>query len=243
MSDEKDEKNLNKKHEQLEEIRELLDRLNGLVENVEEEEGEEEWMTEEQIAEKREAEWSDFVWEQKRKKLERTGPIRIWLTDDVTEGMNDTIVKEIREAADYPERDIELYVSTFGGSVYAAFSICDAILAVPNHVKTIGMGKIMSAGGPILCCGNERIMTESSYLMIHDIWSGTFGSPSEMEANLEHVKDLRKTVVKYFTRFSDIEEEAMMEILLAKKDSFFSAQQALEMGIIDKIEEFSVSEE
>lgn len=233
-----DEKDPTKKHEHLEEIKELLDRLNGLVETVEEDDEEDEWMTDEQKAEKREAEWSDFVWDQRKKKIEREGPIRIWLTDDVSEQMNDSIVKEIREAADFPERDIELYISTFGGSVYAAFSICDAILAAPNHVKTIGMGKIMSAGGPILCCGNERVMTESSYLMIHDIWSGTFGSPSEMEADLAHVKSLREALIKYFTRFSDLEEDAVMEMLLAKKNSFFTAKEALEMGIIDNIEEF-----
>lgn len=226
------------KKQSLDEIKDLMDRLHDLIDEAENENsGDKEWMTEEQKEQKHEAEWRDFEWEQRKKKLEREGPIRIWLTGYVKEEMNETIIQRIREAADYPERNIELYVSTYGGSVYEMIGICDAILSAPNHVKTIGSGKIMSAGGPILACGNERIMTESSFLMIHDIWSFGLGSPSEIEASLEQTKRLQRLLAKYLSRFSDLEEDAVIEIMEKKKDSFFSAKEALEMGIIDSIEE------
>ena len=225
------------KKDNLNEIRELMDKLHDLIEEAEGNGGEgKEWMTEEQKSQKNEAEWEDFLWDREKKRLEREGPIRIWLVGTVREEMNESIVKKIRDAADYPEREIELYVSTYGGSVYEMIGICDAILAAPNHVRTIGSGKIMSAGGPILACGDERVMTESSFLMIHDIWSGSIGSPSSIEADLNHVRDLQRILARYLSRNSDLEEDAVIEIMEKKKDSFYSAQEALEMGIIDYIE-------
>lgn len=228
----------------LNEIKDLMERLHDIIDEAEESKrSDEEWMTKEQKDLKHKAEWEDFEWEQKKKKIDRQGPIRIWLTGSVREEMNELIIKKIRQAADYPERDIELYISTYGGSVYEMIGICDAILSVPNHVKTIGSGKIMSAGGPILVCGNERIMTENSTLMIHDLWGGSHGSPSEQEAEIAQSRVLQKIIANYFARFSDLEQEALIEMMEKKKDSYFSAKQALEMGIIDFIEEQIITKE
>lgn len=223
----------------LREVSSLISRIDvAIAEGGEGNGGDEEenWLTEEQLQFKHQAEWNDFVWEERKKEMSRFGPIRIWLTEDVDEHMNETIVKKIRRAADFPERPIEIYISTFGGSVYAAISICDAILAVPNHVKTIGIGKIMSAGGPILCVGDERVMTENSFLMIHDINGGSFGSPSEMLAELEHIRQLKTSMASYFERFSKLKQEEVGKMFDDKKNYYFSAQEALEMGIVDRIE-------
>ena len=224
------------KKDHLEEIKQLMDKIHNLIEDSEDREDDEEWMTAEQKEQKHLAEWEDFQWEQRKKELERKGPIRIWLTGTVKEQMNESIIKKIREASDYPERNIELYISTYGGSVHEMIGICDAILSSPNHVKTIGSGKIMSAGGPILACGKERIMTENSFLMIHDVWAGEFGAPSQIEAGLEHVKSLQRVIARYLSRFSDLEEDAVIEIMERKKDTFFNSKEALELGLIDKIE-------
>ncbi len=230
-----------KKLTNLDELQDLLLRLQDVIDETTEADSEDkEWMTDEQKEQKHLAEWDDFEWEQRKKAMEREGPVRIWLTGSVREEMNESVIKKIREAADYPERDIELYVSTYGGSVYEAIGICDAILAAPNHVKTIGSGKIMSAGGPILVCGNERVMTESSFLMIHDIWSITAGSPTHMESDIRHVRDLAKVMNNYFVKFSDLEANFLKEMCEKKSDSYFTAKQALKMGVIDAIEKHNL---
>ena len=181
---------------------------------------------------------AEFEWELKKKSIDREGPIKIFLTRESIDSetvRNDKIVEQILDASDWPEREIHLYINTYGGCVLTMFAIIDALNHVPNKTKTIGIGKIMSAGGPILVSGDVRQMTRQSWLMIHDIRSVEYGSPSEMRAELEFTLILRKKLAEHLAKKSNLTTEKIEEMMDEKKNHYLSAEQALEMGFIDEI--------
>jgi len=194
--------------------------------------------SEEERQEKHDAEMEDFRWDRRIKEIERTSPIPIFITQEhiTAEGIKEEqVIEQILSAAFFPEREAHIYVNTYGGDVHTMFAIMDAIQSLPNTTKTIGIGKIMSAGGPILLSGDVRSMTKNSYLMIHDISAVMAGTPAEVQAELEFIEKLKKRFARFVSVRSKLTPQMVMDLMDEKKNSYFSAEEALEMGLIDEI--------
>lgn len=133
---------------------------------------------------------------------------------------------------------ITIMINTYGGDTYDSYAIFDAIENCQNHVVTKGIGKVMSAGAVILQAGDERTMTKNCRLMLH---YGSWGVDSK-NGNVDNDYNEGKYVDKWQLElwYKVLKEKnrkttkKSVETLL-KKDSYFSAEQCLELGIIDRI--------
>ncbi len=181
---------------------------------------------------------ADFRWEQRIKEIERESAIPIFITQEhiTAEGIKeDQVIEQILSAAYFPEREAHIYVNTYGGDVHTMFAIMDAIQSLPNTTKTIGIGKIMSAGGPILLSADIRSMTANSFLMIHDVSAVVAGSPEEIRIEVEFLNKLKVRFAEFVSKRSKLSPQKIMDLMASKGNHYFSAEEALSMGLIDEI--------
>ena len=129
---------------------------------------------------------------------------------------------------------INIIINSQGGDLYEMMGIVDYIKTLNVKVNTICRGSAMSAAAVILTCGTgERVASKHSTIMFHEASSFNMGKQSDLKANVKHVDTI----------------EGMTNTLLAEKtkkdaawwkdnqrvDMYITAQEALELGVIDKI--------
>jgi ATP-dependent Clp protease protease subunit len=129
---------------------------------------------------------------------------------------------------------INLIINSQGGDLYEMMGIVDYIRNLNVKVNTICRGSAMSAAAVILACGTgERVASKHSTIMFHEASSFNMGKQSDLKANVKHVDTV----------------EGMTNTLLAEKtkkdaiwwkenqrvDMYITAQEAFELGVIDKI--------
>ena len=135
--------------------------------------------------------------------------------------------------------DIEFYISSGGGSVNDMFSVYDIMNIVkPNRdIATFGFGKIYSAAVPLLANGTKgkRYMAHNARLMMHHCSTSTAGTQADIRTSFQEMKTVEEMMVRAIADNSDLSVGEIHNILSRNTDEFFSAEDALEMGIVDKI--------
>lgn len=162
----------------------------------------------------------------------------VFLHGDVTEHSISTIIAQMLYLANTNSNPIHLLVSTYGGSADEMFSLYDLIRFLPCPVHTVALGKVMSAGVLLLAAGvkGKRLMGASSRIMMHPVSSGGFGNIFEMEnLALEHRRLHDLMVARLVKETKLTEREVKDTIMDPKLDYFVTPEQALQMGIIDRI--------
>jgi len=161
---------------------------------------------------------------------------RIYFTGQFNEDKSEKVVTSLLdlEAKD-PLKDILLYISSYGGLVDDFYAMHDALKLLRCKVATIGIGKQMSCGLLLLISGTPglRFMTKNSRVLIHKLSGGAFGSVSEMEDEVNESLRLQKKVCEMIVDYTNITKSRLEKIML--RQSYFSPQEAKEMGIIDEI--------
>ncbi len=131
---------------------------------------------------------------------------------------------------------IKLYITSPGGLVYQVFSAIDTIQSLKVPVHTICKGFVASAGTLLSLAGKKRFITENSYMLIHELRSGTWGKFSHMVESVENSKQLMDHIKSYYLKRTKITAEELEEQL--KKDVTWNAQKCLEKGLVDEIIRF-----
>jgi len=135
-----------------------------------------------------------------------------------------------------PTSDILLIIDSYGGYVHSLMAIHDVIKHVCRcDIVTLGIGKQMSCGQMLLMSGTKgkRFVTPNSRVLIHQLSSVTFGKLSEMEVDINESKALQKMLDDLIVKYTNITRKQLPEIM--SKDSFFSAEEAVKLGIVDGI--------
>jgi ATP-dependent Clp endopeptidase proteolytic subunit ClpP len=134
---------------------------------------------------------------------------------------------------------IDFYVSTFGGSSAEMFCLHDAMRMIRETcpIRTIGLGKVMSAGVLLLASGTkgERSIGANCRVMIHGVMSGQQGSIIDMENEMQETKFTQKQYVKALAAETNMSEQYIRKLIRSKRNVYFNAERALELGIVDKI--------
>ncbi|MCX7025362.1 MAG: ATP-dependent Clp endopeptidase proteolytic subunit ClpP [Spirochaetes bacterium] len=134
-----------------------------------------------------------------------------------------------------PEKDIDLYINSPGGSVTAGLAIYDTIQIIRPDVKTICLGQASSMGALLLACGSDgkRFALPSSRVLIHQPWGGVSGQASDISLQAREIIRLKKLTLEYFA----IHTGKTVDIVAkdTERDFYMSAGEALEYGIVDKI--------
>jgi len=137
--------------------------------------------------------------------------------------------------AEDPEADIFLYINSPGGSVDAGMAIYDTMNFISNDVATVGMGLAASMGQFLLCAGTsgKRYALTHARIMMHQPSGGMGGSASDIKIQAQQSLHIKKVLFKLISEHTGQPLEQVETD--ADRDRWFTAEQALEYGFIDKV--------
>jgi ATP-dependent Clp protease protease subunit len=148
-----------------------------------------------------------------------------------------------------PEKDIQLYINSPGGSVTAGLAIYDTMQYIKCDVRTIVVGQAASMGSFLAQAGaaGKRIVLPESRTMIHRVSSGTRGTGGsvhiqelEMEDNIRHLQEskrLNERLTELYVKHNTAEKTYDELFETMKFDTFLSAEEAVKHGFADKVAE------
>jgi ATP-dependent Clp protease protease subunit len=134
-----------------------------------------------------------------------------------------------------PRKDIQIYLNSPGGSVYAGLGIYDTMQYVSSNVSTICTGMAASMAAIILCSGEKgkRTALKHSRVLIHQPMGGTQGQASDIEIEAREIIKIKKELYEIIALHSGQNYEKIYND--ADRDYWMSAQEALEYGMIDEV--------
>jgi len=160
----------------------------------------------------------------------------IFLGTDVNDQVADALVAQMLFLeADDPEKDIQLYINSPGGSVTAGLAIYDTMQQVGPDVITICYGLAASMGAFLLSGGTKgkRLALPNSRIMIHQPLGGAQGQAVEIEIQAKEILYLKDTLNSLLAEHTGQNIETISED--TDRDHFLSPQEAVEYGLIDKV--------
>ncbi len=160
----------------------------------------------------------------------------IFLGTDVNDQVADALVAQMLFLeADDPEKDIQLYVNSPGGSVTAGLAIYDTMQQVSPDVITICYGLAASMGAFLLSGGTKgkRLALPNSRIMIHQPLGGAQGQAVEIEIQAKEILYLKETLNSLLAEHTGQNIQKISED--TDRDHFLSPQEAVEYGLIDKV--------
>ena len=140
-------------------------------------------------------------------------------------------------SAEDPRGDISLYINSPGGSVTAGMAIYDTMQLIPNDVRTLAMGLAGSMGQFLLCAGaaGKRFSLPHAQVLMHQGSAGFGGTAADVEIWAEQLDRTGKMLTRLISKHTGQPEDKVEADSL--RDRWFSAEQALDYGIIDHIVE------
>lgn len=128
---------------------------------------------------------------------------------------------------------IYLHINSFGGSIFDAFGVIDAMNRSKYPIVTIIEGAAASAATLISVCGSERWISKHSYMLIHQLSSGCWGKMTEIEDEYQNLKELMEQIYTIYEEKTKLSRAELRKIL--KHDLWWRSSQCLEKGLVDKI--------
>ena len=134
-----------------------------------------------------------------------------------------------------PSKDIQIYLNSPGGSVYAGLGIYDTMQYIGSDVATICTGMAASMGAVLLCAGTKgkRSSLPHSRVMIHQPMGGAEGQASDIEITTRQILALRKELYELIAHHSEKPFERIEKD--SDRDYWMTAQEAKEYGMIDMV--------
>ncbi len=160
----------------------------------------------------------------------------IFVDGEINDPTADLVVAQLLylESQD-PERDINIYINSPGGSVTAGLAIYDTMQYIKPDIQTICLGQTASMAALLLAGGaaGKRFALPSSRLMIHQPWGGVQGQAVDINIQAREIMRLKKMTITYFARHTG-KEEAVIAVDL-ERDFFLTAEEAVAYGLVDSI--------
>ena len=160
----------------------------------------------------------------------------VMLSEEVNSTTASLIVAQLLylEAQD-PDKDIQFYINSPGGSVTDGMAIYDTMQYIKCDVSTICIGMAASMGAFLLSSGTKgkRLALPNAEIMIHQPSAGTQGQVTDMAIHLKRLETIKKRMNKILSENTG----KPVEVVTAdcERDNFMTAEEALEYGLIDKV--------
>ena len=160
----------------------------------------------------------------------------VFLSEEVNDVTASLVVAQLLflEAQD-PDKDIQFYINSPGGSVSAGMAIFDTMQYIKSDVSTICLGMAASMGAFLLAAGakGKRFALPNAEIMIHQPMGGAKGQASDIKIHAEQILRIRDKMNKILAERTskDIEQIARD----TERDNFMTAEEAVAYGLIDKI--------
>jgi ATP-dependent Clp protease protease subunit len=134
-----------------------------------------------------------------------------------------------------PERDIQLYINSPGGSVTAGLAIYDTMQYVRPDIQTVCLGQAASMGALLLAAGThgKRFALPSARVLIHQPWGGVQGQAADIGIQARELIRLKKLIIHYFAIHARKEDDVIASDL--ERDYYMSSDEAQAYGLIDRV--------
>lgn len=160
----------------------------------------------------------------------------IFIDGEIFDVTADSVVAQLLflESQD-PEKPINIYINSPGGTVTAGLAIYDTIQYIKPDVQTICLGQASSMGALLLTCGTEgkRMSLPSARILIHQPWGGVQGQARDIDIQAREIVRLKKLIIAYFARHTKKSESVIAQDL--ERDYYMSAEESVEYGLVDKV--------
>lgn len=160
----------------------------------------------------------------------------IFLSEEVNDVTASLVVAQMLylEAQD-PDKDIQFYINSPGGSVTSGLAIYDTMKYIKCDVSTICIGLAASMGAFLLSSGTKgkRIALPNAEIMIHQPSGGAQGQATDIEIHAEHIIAMKKRLTTILAENTGKDYETVR--LDCERDNFMTAEQAKEYGLVDQV--------
>ncbi|MGC2939802.1 MULTISPECIES: ATP-dependent Clp protease proteolytic subunit [unclassified Brevibacterium] len=160
----------------------------------------------------------------------------IWLGSEVRDDNANAICAQMMLlAAEDPEADISLYINSPGGSVTAGMAIYDTMQYIKPDVSTVAMGMAASMGQFLLSSGTpgKRYATPHARILMHQPLGGIGGTATDIKIQAELILHMKKQMAELTAQQTGKSLEQILQD--NDRDHWFTAEEALEYGFIDKM--------
>ena len=151
------------------------------------------------------------------------------------------VAEENTKKEEDDRKPIDFYLSTYGGSADDMFALYDVMRIIQEKdeqvIRTVGLGKVMSAGVLLLAAGTkgERKIAKNCRIMIHSVVGGNQGDLHNMLNEMEAIEQLQQMFVNCLVSETKMTKSRLKKILDRKVNVYLSAEEAIEYGIADEI--------
>jgi ATP-dependent Clp protease protease subunit len=137
--------------------------------------------------------------------------------------------------AEDPEKDISIYINSPGGSIYSGLAIYDTMNFVKPDIHTMCVGVAMSMGSLLLAGGTKgkRACLPNSRILIHQPSAGFEGQSTDIEIHAREILKVRARIDEIYAEHTGHSAEEVRRDM--ERDRFFTAEQAKEYGLIDRV--------
>src|SRR5689334_9089977 len=137
--------------------------------------------------------------------------------------------------AEDPEKDIQMYINSPGGGVYAGMAIYDTMRFIKPDVATVCCGIAMSMGSLLLAGGaaGKRSALPNSRILVHQPSGGFQGQATDIQIHAKEALELRRRVEEIYAEHTGRPVEDVSDVL--ERDRFFTPEQARDYGLVDRV--------
>ncbi|MAN45086.1 MAG: ATP-dependent Clp protease proteolytic subunit [Alphaproteobacteria bacterium] len=166
----------------------------------------------------------------------------------VTGGIDDSMAALITSQllfleSENPKKDIAMYINSPGGYVSSGLAIYDTMQYIRCPISTVCIGQAASMGSLLLAAGQKgmRIALPNARVMLHQPSGGYQGVATDIERHAEEIIDLKRRLNNIYVRHTGQEYDVIERKL--DRDTFLTAEEAQEFGIVDKVFERRTAED
>lgn len=163
----------------------------------------------------------------------------LFLTGEINDSKVNSLIVEMKylEALE-PEKDIQLYIDSPGGSATAGFNLCHTMKSLKCDVATHAMGVAASAAALVLSCGTKgkRFVQPTSTVMLHHVLTirDEWQSILDAEVSVAYAKRLDDILVQIISENSGLAESVVRGDI--ERDRYFIGEEAVKYGVADSVE-------
>ena len=160
----------------------------------------------------------------------------IFITGPIEDHMANLVVAQLLFLeAENPEKDINIYINSPGGSVTSGMSIYDTMSYIKPDISTLCIGQASSMGAILLTGGTKgkRFALPNSRIMIHQPLGGFQGQATDIEIHAQEILKIRTKLNEILSQHSGKDIDKVSQD--TERDNFMSGDEAVKYGLIDKV--------
>ena len=160
----------------------------------------------------------------------------IFLAGPITDPVANSIIAQLLFLASKdPNKDIQLYINTPGGSVTAGMAIYDTMQYIKSNISTVCIGLAASMGATLLAAGEKgkRFALPNSQILLHQVAGGVTGEAIEIEITAKQIIKIKEKLNNILAKHTSQPLEKIEKD--TDRDFYLSAEEAKDYGLIDEV--------